>query len=158
MKAWLERHTMLIQWLSGLGFPIAFVLLGWIVSRGIESARLECEYVRMALGVLAKEPKATETTNSELPADELALRMWAVRLLNRKAPEPFTASEQKALLDSSEPFGDYIGPTYNYTSPTSWYDRDGRRIKTTGEGKSEKIPGRWDKKPPLSPAPTQMPK
>ena len=157
MKAFLERHATLIQWLSGLGIPVAIIFAGWLISNRIEGAKLDSEYVRMALSLLNKEIPKVDGTDVELSAEQIALRQWAVRLLNRKSPEKFTDAEQRALLDTDEPFGDYIGPTWDYTSPTTTYYRDGTS-ETTGTGKSVKHPGRWVTKPSPSPAPTQSPK
>ena len=159
MKAFLERHTTLIQWLSGLGIPVAIIFAGWLISNRIESAKLDSEYVRMALALLKKEGPKDDGADAELSAEQIALRMWAVRLLNRKSPEKFTEAEQRAILDTDEPFGDYIGPTYDYYGGGSTkYYSDGTLETVPGTSKMEKHPGRWVKKPSPSPAPAQSPK
>ena len=159
MNTFLKRHTSLIQWLSGLGIPVAIIFAGWLISNRIEGAKLDSEYVRMALSLLNKEIPKVDGKDTELSAEQIALRMWAVRLLNRKSPEKFTDAEQRAILDTDEPFGDYIGPTYDYYGGGSTkYYSDGTSETTQGTSRMVKKPGRWVTKPSPSPAPTQSPK
>ena len=105
MRTFIQRNETIISWLSGLGIPLAIVLAGWIVTSGTEGSKIESEYVKMALGILSAEKKDSSGKVLELTDDEKALRQWAVRLLNRQAPEKFTEDEQKALLTVRHPLG-----------------------------------------------------
>lgn len=105
MNTFLKRNETIISWLSGLGVPLAIVLASWIVTSGTESSKIESEYVKMALSILSAEKKDSTGKILELEEDEKALRQWAVRLLNRQAPEKFTDDEQKALLVVRQPLG-----------------------------------------------------
>jgi hypothetical protein len=59
----------------------------------------------MALGILTAHQKRPDGTLPPLTDDEKVLRRWAVRLLDRQAPEKFTLEEQRALLAVTQPFG-----------------------------------------------------
>jgi hypothetical protein len=151
MKAFIERHSVLIQWLSGLGIPVAVIFAGWLISNRIEGAKLDSEYVRLALGVLGKEAKPEEGVTTGLSDEELALRQWAVRLLNRKSPEKFTESEQRAILRIRKPFGG-ISSYYDYDTATveSYYGYD---TDTISSYYGRKLPPKA-KKPEPNPSPT----
>jgi YD repeat-containing protein len=158
MIKFLERHTTLISWLSGLGIPMALVFASWLITNGMESAKLESEYVRIALGILSKEHlQSDKGEEPKAPTeDEMALRRWAVRLLNRKSPEKFSAEEQQAILNSKRsPFAlnleyhyDATGLLRRITDPrgtisTMEYDDLGR-IKS----RTDRIPATTSTPPP----------
>jgi hypothetical protein len=105
MNTFFERHSSLIAWLGGLGIPIALIAAGWLISTNTESSKLESEYVRMALSILTAQDRVSDGKRPPLTNEEIALRQWAVRLLNRQSPEKFTEEEQKALLTVRNPFG-----------------------------------------------------
>jgi len=105
MNNFLQRNSALIAWLGGLGIPFAVIVVGWLITSSIETSKLESEYVRMALGILTAHEKTSDGKLLPLTDDEKVLRQWAIRLLNRKAPEKFTEEEQKALLTVGSPFG-----------------------------------------------------
>ena len=105
MNNFLQRNSSLIAWLGGLGIPFAVIVVGWLITSSIETSKLESEYVRMALGILTAHEKTADGKLLPLTDDEKVLRQWAIRLLNRKAPEKFTEEEQKALLTVGSPFG-----------------------------------------------------
>jgi hypothetical protein len=116
----------LIGWLSGLGIPMAVIFASWLITQSMETAKLESEYVRMALAILSKERVVDDKTHEmKSPSeDEMALRRWAVRLLNRKSPEKFSKEEQQAILNSTKsPFA--IGNTFYFGSDGRMRRREG---------------------------------
>jgi hypothetical protein len=155
MHNFLQRYSTLIGWLSGLGIPMAVIFASWLITQSMETAKLESEYVKMALGILSKEPvidgKTHETKNPS--EDEMALRRWAVRLLNRKSPEKFSKEEQQAILNSTKsPFA--IGNTF-------YFESDGRLRRKEGPD-GDVVTFRFDESgrvlwmtegPPASPTP-----
>ena len=103
MKTFLQDHSHYVGWLAGLGLPLAVLLAGWLVTTSIESSKLESEYVKMALTILSSQRKDADGKVQDPTKDELALRRWAVRLLNKQSPEKFTAEEQAALIAAPTP-------------------------------------------------------
>ncbi|MCX7096755.1 MAG: hypothetical protein NTV43_02485 [Methylococcales bacterium] len=91
----LRRNDILIQWLAGIGIPVALVFSSWLITTSSERTKVDSEYVRIALSILATEQKSDDNA---IRNDQLALRRWAIRLLNKKSPEKFTDEEQNALL------------------------------------------------------------
>ena len=100
METHLTRNATIIGWLAGIGIPLAIVFAGWLITTSIETSKLDSEYVKIALGVLAAKEKSADGKLVESTADEKVLKQWAVRLLNKKSPEKFTKEEQDALLQS----------------------------------------------------------
>lgn len=98
MNKLLTDHASLIGWLAGIGIPASVMFASWLVTSTIESSKLDSEYVKVALGVLAAKEKQADGKPTELSPEDKVLRQWAVRLLNKKSPEPFTKEEQEALL------------------------------------------------------------
>lgn len=91
------------KWLTGIGIPVGLTLgialAGWLITTSIERAKIDSDYVRIALSILTPEKHAGKDQDSDKPQDsEMALRGWAVRLLNARSPEAFTPAEQEALL------------------------------------------------------------
>jgi hypothetical protein len=99
MKEFIKRNSPMFSWLSGLGIPIAIVVTGWLITTSIENAKLDSEYVKIALSILSSKTKTADGKIAPFTAEEKTLREWAVRLLNRKSPEKFSENEQKALLE-----------------------------------------------------------
>jgi hypothetical protein len=100
METQLTRNAALIGWLAGIGIPLAIVFAGWLITTSVETSKLDSEYVKIALGVLAAKEKGPDGKVVEPTSDEKVLKHWAVRLLNKKSPEKFTKEEQEALLQS----------------------------------------------------------
>eukprot|EP01031_Cornospumella_fuschlensis_P010374 gene10374-12717_t len=106
MTTFLRRHTALFSWLAGIGIPAAVILTGWLVTTSLERSKTQTEYVRIALGILSKTPPqsaaaadpANKPEANRFAEEEMALRKWAVRLLNQSSPEKFNEEEQQALL------------------------------------------------------------
>lgn len=102
MREFINKYDKLIQWLAGFGIPVAVILSSWLITTSIERTKIDSEYVRIALSILAVEKKPDE----DFKSDQIALRKWAIRLLNNKSPEKFTDEEQKALLESDLKYTD----------------------------------------------------
>jgi hypothetical protein len=98
----LKKYDPLIKFIASLGLPIALAFSGWLVTSSIENSKVDSQYVQIALNILATEYKPDSQVNnaeaSIMGSNQLALRRWAIRLLNKKSPERFTEEEQTALL------------------------------------------------------------
>jgi len=103
MRTFLENLSPYVGWLGGLGVPLAILISGWLITSSIESSKLESEYVKMALTILSTQRKDADGKVLTPTPDELALRQWAVRLLNKQSPEKFLSAEQAALLKAPTP-------------------------------------------------------
>lgn len=120
-------------WLFGAGIPAAILISTWLVATSIEKSKLNTEYVRIALGVLVPKRDDTGSELSEsFSKDEMAMRGWAVRLLNKNSPEKFTEDEQNALLDrgfySTGWGGDTPSYFYSYTPVYAKPDETQKRV------------------------------
>jgi len=134
MKGFLARHPELVGWLGGIGIPLALAVAvtasTFIVTKSIEGAKLDSEYIRIALGILSKDgTKTSDDDPTGYSDEEMALRQWAVRLLNGKSPEKFSLDEQHALLK--------VGTFYN---------KDGGVLTRHPDGSSDytSSPLSWD--------------
>jgi hypothetical protein len=120
LKQFLERNANMISWISGIGIPGALIFVGWLALGSVERSKLDSEYVRIALNVLSAKP--TGKPDSEgMPApteDEMALRKWAVRLLNGKSPEKFSTEEQSALLRIPVDLSSAVGGSFEAVRKT----------------------------------------
>jgi hypothetical protein len=90
---WIKANDSLIQWLSGIGIPAAILLASWIVTSSAERSKVNSEYVALALEILGRKEDPSEP--KEQKDRDVALRKWAVRLLDQLSPEKFTDEEQK---------------------------------------------------------------
>ncbi|MBX3658951.1 MAG: BamA/TamA family outer membrane protein [Ramlibacter sp.] len=98
----------MIAWLGGLGLPASILLTGWLVTTRIEDSKLDSEYVKIALGILSTQTKDKDGVLIEPTQEDAVLRLWAVRLLNRKSPEKFTKEEQEALASGRQRLPPFI--------------------------------------------------
>ena len=99
-----SHYRIAIQFLIGIGIPIALAFSGWVISASIEKSKLDSEYVRIALSVLVNNKEVHEDVAKDsakeknLTEEDLPLRTWAVRLLNEKSPVRLSSEEQKAFI------------------------------------------------------------
>ncbi|MEQ1767096.1 MAG: hypothetical protein ABL859_06665 [Methylotenera sp.] len=100
MKDHIDRNAAIIGWLSGIGIPLSILLAGWLVSSTVESSKIDYEYVKIAISILASDNSQSDSKN--IQDDEVAMRKWAIRLLNEKSPEKLTKAEQEALMRSPQ--------------------------------------------------------
>lgn len=116
MKRFLQRNSTMIGWLCGIGIPSAVGLTLWLVSSNIERAKVDLEYVKMALGVLntSEKPQArvstaalTDVPNGAIHSQRVWMQ-WAIRIINSKSPVPLTDDEQVALLAPHEQAVDVV--------------------------------------------------
>lgn len=103
MIAFLKRNNELIGWISGIGIPIALVFTGWLAVNSVENSKLDSEYVKISLTILSAKATVVAEDGKSLKwtDDEMVLRRWAVRLINSKSPEKFSAEEDDALVKSN---------------------------------------------------------
>jgi hypothetical protein len=76
---------------SAIAIPLVIALVGWTVQANIAEQGLQKDYVSMAVGIL------TDQNNAE----DDKLRKWAVSVLDKTAPVPFTP-ELREKLQSGE--------------------------------------------------------
>jgi hypothetical protein len=96
------KQDKLLAWLAGLGLPLSIAFVGWLVTTTIESSKLDSEYVKIALGILAAQTKDKDGKLIEPTSEELALKNWAVRLLDLRSPEKFSSDEKLALISQKQ--------------------------------------------------------
>jgi hypothetical protein len=70
--------------------PVILAVLGHLVNRTIAAQNLARDYVALGLGIL-REPRRAENPN---------LHDWAVQVLQRYSPIPFSAAARKELLET----------------------------------------------------------
>lgn len=95
MKGFVENNNGIIQWISGLGLPVAILLSSWLVSTTVESSKLDTEYVKIAIGILSTENK----DDKQLSPENEAMRSWAIRVLDSKSPVKLNDEEKLAFIN-----------------------------------------------------------
>lgn len=99
MKKFLKENERIIQWLSGLGFPIALVLSSWLVSSSIENTKVDSDYVKLAISILNSDAGITDSGQKEaVTSEKEAMRGWAIRVLDEKSPVKLTEKEKQAFV------------------------------------------------------------
>ena len=101
IMSFFERHSNVIQWISGLGLPIAIVISSWFVSTSVEKTKVDSDYVRLAVGILSNDLADDEnkiSAFSGISRERKAMRQWAIRVLDAKSPVKFTEDEKKAFV------------------------------------------------------------
>lgn len=109
MKKFLKENERIIQWLSGLGFPIALVLSSWLVSSSIENAKVDSDYVKLAISILNSDADITNSGQKEaVTSEKEAMRGWAIRVLDEKSPVKLTEKEKQAFVKEGIDYQMYI--------------------------------------------------
>jgi hypothetical protein len=99
LKNILGKNGNIIQWLSGLGLPIALIISSWLVSTSIENTKIDSEYVKLAISILNNEANKSGTPQTQLVTPEKeAMRLWAIRVLDAKSPVKLTEQEKHAFV------------------------------------------------------------
>lgn len=99
MEKFLKENERIIQWLSGLGFPIALVLSSWLVSSSIENTKVDSDYVKLAISILNSDAGITDSGQKEaVTSEKEAMRGWAIRVLDEKSPVKLTEKEKQAFV------------------------------------------------------------
>lgn len=65
---------------SAIAVPIIVAIVGWRIQVGVSTDNVRKDYVQMAVGILS---------NPRSDADQ-ALRQWAIAVLDKNSPVPFT--------------------------------------------------------------------
>jgi hypothetical protein len=98
LKNFLNNNEKIIQWLTGLGFPIALIISSWLISTSIENTKVDTEYVTLAINILNKDVAGLKNTQKQDNISEKnAIRSWAIRVLDAKSPVKLTALEKDAF-------------------------------------------------------------
>lgn len=99
MKSFLGKNENIIQWLSGLGLPIALIISSWLVSTSIENTKVDTEYVKIAISILSNDVNTSDTPQTQQATpDKEAMRLWAIRVLDAKSPVKLTEQEKHAFV------------------------------------------------------------
>lgn len=97
MKVFLGKNKNIVQWLSGLGLPIALIISSWLVSTSIENTKIDSEYVKLAISILNNDANTSPQAQQSTPEKE-AMRLWAIRVLDAKSPVKLTEQEKNAFV------------------------------------------------------------
>lgn len=84
----------MFPWMSAIALPLTVAVVGHFVTRSIESARLDSEYVKLAVSVLTV-PAQPEKSGVDQQREDL--KRWAVDILNARSPVHLTASSAAGL-------------------------------------------------------------
>jgi hypothetical protein len=83
----LKRIQMISTIVATIAVPVLIAFFGWLIQSRIADQSVQRDYVQMALSVLSKP--ATEK--------DQALRAWAVKVLSKSSPVPFSAKVEHRL-------------------------------------------------------------
>lgn len=87
--------------------PIVVAIIGSQIQSSISNEGIKKDYVQMAIKILAEEPKN---------GDHEDLRKWAIDILAKNSPVPFTAALKKQLSTNT-----WLGATLKEFAGTSEY-------------------------------------
>ncbi|MBV8938967.1 MAG: hypothetical protein JO089_03910 [Alphaproteobacteria bacterium] len=106
----LEKLQAIASIASSIAVPVIIAILGWWLQAGISKQGIEKDYVQIASNIL-KEPPSSDEDNEEL-------RIWAIAVLDKYAPIPFSASLRRKLQDGKFLMSETIGNVpYNFMEP-----------------------------------------
>ena len=77
--------------LSAVAIPIVIAVVGWQVQSSMSSESIKKDYVQMAIGILRDESKRNDEQ----------MRRWAVDVLNKNSPVPFSRDLQDKLAQGA---------------------------------------------------------
>ncbi|HFQ5355542.1 TPA: hypothetical protein ACGVAX_002752 [Vibrio vulnificus] len=95
MKKMLSQYGDLIQWLTGLGLPISLIISSWLISTSVETTKINSGYVKLAVDILAND-KLDEPMSDK----DIAIRQWALRIIDEKSPVKLTEEEKEAIVEN----------------------------------------------------------
>jgi hypothetical protein len=99
LKNILGKNENIIQWLSGLGLPIALIISSWLVSTSIENTKVDSEYVKLAISILNNDANISGSPQTQpVTPEKEAMRLWAIRILDAKSPVKLTEQEKHAFV------------------------------------------------------------
>lgn len=88
--------------------PFAIAWAGWLIQSKIAESSLRKDYVAIAVGVLSSTDEKQDK----------ALRQWAVKVLSKHSPVPFSPEVREALEEGQAIFGLSQSPA---SSPAEWW-------------------------------------
>ena len=86
----LKRIQIITSIISAIAIPLLIAFFGWIVQSKISSESVKKDYVQMAVNIL---------TSTAEPDREL--REWAVAVLDKNAPVPFSTELRARLTEGA---------------------------------------------------------
>ncbi len=109
LKNFIGKNENIIQWLSGLGLPIALIISSWLVSTSIENTKVDSEYVKLAISILNNDANKSGTPQTQRATPEKeAMRLWAIRVLDAKSPVKLTEQEKHAFVKEGIDFNEMM--------------------------------------------------
>jgi len=88
-----NKPSLVFKFISSIALPAAIALAGYYVSTSIEESKVDSEYVKLSIGILASAKQA-DTESSQV------LRRWAVKVLDKSSPVGLTEKEKLTLINS----------------------------------------------------------
>jgi hypothetical protein len=85
-----ERWEGTLQIATLILIPLVVFLYGNGISRSIEQAKTEQDYIRIATGILSQKVEKDQ--------DQSAIRTWAADILMRYSPVPMNEEERRKLI------------------------------------------------------------
>ena len=88
-----------IDWVkavAAVAIPLVVLFVGLAIDRSISDADRSAQYLEVAVGVLSDPPPGEEASDDVVAAD-LALRSWAVDILQDNSPIPIPQDAAEAL-------------------------------------------------------------
>lgn len=96
---WFEKETLdkahsLASTISLIVIPVVIAIVGYSIQASISEQNIKKDYVQIAISILA-DPKTPRETD---------LRNWAVDVLSKNSPVPFTPKLKEKIAQGSSPF------------------------------------------------------
>lgn len=102
MFRFFSSENRVFNFLSGIGIPVAIIFSSWIVSSSLAKAKIDAEYVQIAVNILQQPPNdGFQDSRFDDTKEKLALRQWAIQLLSDKSPVPMTNETKSSLLEAN---------------------------------------------------------
>lgn len=89
-----SKFDRVINVLSSIALPAAIAFSGYYVSSSIEKSKVKSEYVKIAVGILAKDIAQPQDGSQEV------IREWAVKVLDKNSPVALSDKEKRVLVHS----------------------------------------------------------
>ncbi|WP_313561714.1 hypothetical protein [Diaphorobacter nitroreducens] len=83
----LERWKSIASIASAIAIPFVLAIVGYFIQKQLANEGLKKDYVSIAAGILKENPEGQEPD----------LRKWAVEVLEKNSPIPFTAKARQSL-------------------------------------------------------------
>ena len=96
----LKKAQAISSIISAVAIPLAIAVVGWWVQSSMKSEEIKIDYVQMAVGILKDQERKKDDD----------LRKWAVSVLDKNSPVPFSGALRERL-ESGEAQISFYFPT-----------------------------------------------